>query len=88
MGRTDRSEPRTVGVSTAHEASLRVLGNRVMSPISASMTSAVNWLTPGSVGQRLDPRVGLGAGTHLDVEPAHDQLQGVDDRQAFGDDQA
>src|SRR6266581_7421882 len=47
--RTLRSEPRTVGVSPAQEASLRALGNRVMSPISATMTSAVNSPTPGSV---------------------------------------
>ena len=40
--RTVRSEPRTVGVSPAQLASLRALGNRLMSPISASMTSAVN----------------------------------------------
>ena len=44
-----RSEPRTVGVSPAQLASLRALENRVMSPISASMTRAVNWPTPGSV---------------------------------------
>ena len=44
-----RSEPRTAGVSPAQLASLRALPNRVMSPISASMTSAVNWPTPGSV---------------------------------------
>jgi len=47
--RTVRSEPRTVGVSPAQLASLRALGKRVMSPISASMTRAVNWPTPGSV---------------------------------------
>ena len=47
--RTVRSEPRTAGVSPAQLASLRAFGNRVMSPISASMTSAVNWPTPGSV---------------------------------------
>src|SRR5207244_2953200 len=35
--------------SPAQLASLRALGNRVMSPISASITSAVNWPTPGSV---------------------------------------
>ena len=46
--RTLRSEPRTVGVSPAQLASLRALGNRVMSPISASRTSAVNGPTPGS----------------------------------------
>src|SRR5262249_7338365 len=45
--RTVRSEPRTVGVSPAQLASLRALPNRVMSPISASITSAVNWPTPG-----------------------------------------
>jgi hypothetical protein len=47
--RTVRSEPRTVGVSPAQLASLRALGNRLMSPISASMTRAVNWPTPGGV---------------------------------------
>jgi hypothetical protein len=55
--RTVRSE-RTVGVSPAQLASLRTLPNRMMSPISASIISAVNWPTPGSVGQHLDPRVG------------------------------
>jgi hypothetical protein len=43
------SEPRTVGVSPAHDASRRALENRVMSPISASSTMAVNSPTPGSV---------------------------------------
>jgi hypothetical protein len=51
--RTLRSEPRTVGVSPAQLASLRALGNRVMSPISASMTRAVNSPTPGSVRSTL-----------------------------------
>jgi hypothetical protein len=46
--RTVRSEPRTVGVSPAQDASLRAEANRVMSPISASRTSAVNGPTPGS----------------------------------------
>jgi hypothetical protein len=47
--RTVRSEPRTAGVSPAQLASLRALGNRVMSPISATIISAVNWPTPGKV---------------------------------------
>jgi hypothetical protein len=47
--RTVRSEPRTAGVSPAQLASLRALPNRVMSPISASIISAVNWPAPGSV---------------------------------------
>src|SRR5512142_544824 len=47
--RTVRSEPRTVGVSPAQLASLRALPKRVISPISATMTRAVNWPTPGSV---------------------------------------
>ncbi len=46
--RTVRSEPRTAGVSPAQDASLRAEANRVMSPISASRTSAVNGPTPGS----------------------------------------
>jgi hypothetical protein len=46
--RTMRSLPRTVGVSPARDASLRADPNRLMSPISASRTSAVNGLTPGS----------------------------------------
>jgi hypothetical protein len=46
--RTVRSEPRTVGVSPAQDASFRAEANRVMSPISASRTSAVNGPTPGS----------------------------------------
>jgi hypothetical protein len=46
--RTVRSLPRTVGVSPAQDASLRAEANRVMSPISASRTSAVNGPTPGS----------------------------------------
>ena len=36
-------------MSPAQLASLRALGKRVMSPISATITSAVNWPTPGSV---------------------------------------
>ena len=51
--RTVRSEPRTVGVSPAQLASLRALPNRLMSPISASITSAVNSPTPGSVRSTL-----------------------------------
>ena len=51
--RTVRSEPRTVGVSPAQDASLRALPNRVMSPISASIINAVNWPTPGSVVRTL-----------------------------------
>jgi hypothetical protein len=46
--RTVRSGPRTVGVSPAQLASLRALPKRVMSPISASITSAVNCPMPGS----------------------------------------
>jgi hypothetical protein len=46
--RTVRSEPRTVGVSAAQDASLRAEPNRLMPPISASRTSAVNGPTPGS----------------------------------------
>src|SRR5260221_10343426 len=46
--RTVRSEPRTVGVSPAQEASLRADPNRVMSPASARMTRAVKGPTPGS----------------------------------------
>ena len=51
--RTVRSEPRTVGVSPAQLASLRALGKREISPISANMTRAVNWPTPGSVAKTL-----------------------------------
>src|SRR5215813_479534 len=40
--RRPRSLPRTVGVSPAHDASLRAEANRLMSPASARMTSAVN----------------------------------------------
>ena len=47
--RTVRSEPRTVGVSPAQLASLRALPTRLMSPISASITRAVNSPAPGSV---------------------------------------
>jgi hypothetical protein len=51
--RTFRSEPRTVGVRPAQAASLRALPKRVMSPISATMTSAVNSPTPGSAWSAL-----------------------------------
>ena len=44
----DAVEPRTVGVSPAQDASLRADPNRLMSPTSAKMTSAVNGPTPGS----------------------------------------
>ena len=47
--RTVRSEPRTIGVSPAQLASLRALSNREMSPISATITSAVNFRMPSSV---------------------------------------
>jgi hypothetical protein len=46
--RTVRSLPRTDGVSPAQAASLRAEPKRVMPPISASRTSAVNTPTPGS----------------------------------------
>jgi hypothetical protein len=42
-----------VGVSPAQLASLRALPNRLMSPISASITSAVNSPAPGSVRSTL-----------------------------------
>jgi len=58
-GRTFRSDPRTVGVRPAQAASLRALPNRVMSPISATMTSAVNSPTPGSVRSTLTRRSAL-----------------------------
>jgi len=45
--RITRSLPRTIGVSPAQAASLRADPNRVMSPTSASRTSAVNGPTPG-----------------------------------------
>ena len=45
-----RSEPRTVGVSPAQLASFRALLNWLTSPISASMTSAVNSPTLAASG--------------------------------------
>ena len=84
--RTFKSEPRTVGVSPAQEASLRALGTRLMSPISASMTSAVNSPTPGQFPEHLVPRVGRGVLVQLAVDPVDHRGQAVDDRQAVGDD--
>ena len=46
--RTVRSLPRTAGVSPAQAAGSRADPKRVMSPISASRTSAVNSPAPGS----------------------------------------
>jgi hypothetical protein len=46
--RTVRSLPRIVGVSPPRAASLRAEPKRLMPPISASRTSAVNGPTPGS----------------------------------------
>jgi hypothetical protein len=51
-----RSEPRTVGVSPAQEASLRAEPNRVMSPTSARMTGAVN-VPELPQRRRRDPRL-------------------------------
>ena len=59
--RTVRSLPRTVGVSPAQDASLRAEANRVMSPISASRTSAVNGPTPDSWVRTLTRGSDLGA---------------------------
>jgi len=70
----------------AQLASLPALGNRVISPISASMTRAVNWPTPGSVVSTLTPRVCPGVLVQLAVEPADHRRQAVDDRQAISDD--
>src|SRR5258705_3792495 len=83
--RTLRSEPRTVGVSPAQLASLRALPNRVMSPISATMTSAVNSPDAGQRPEHRDPRVASGVLVQLAVEPVDQYCQGVDDRQAVGD---
>src|SRR5690348_5199948 len=84
--RTFRSEPRTVGVSPAQEASLRALPNRVMPPVSATMTSVVNSPTPGSVRSVLTLGIGPGVLVQLAVDPAGHRRQAVDDRQAAGDD--
>ena len=73
-------------MSPAQLASLRALANRVMSPISASMTSAVNSPDAGQRGQDLDPRVGLGVLAQLAVDPVDHRRQAVDHRQAVGDD--
>jgi len=83
--RTVRSEPRTVGVSPAQEASLRALPNRLMSPISASMTSAVNWPTPGSVVRVLTRGSAL-ACWRSPAYPVDHRRQAIDHRQAVGDD--
>ena len=84
--RTFRSEPRTAGVRPAQEASLRAAGNRLMSPVSATRTSAVNSPDPGQRPEHLYPRVGLGVGVQVPVEPVDQSCQGADDRQAAGDD--
>src|SRR6266568_1951116 len=84
--RTFRSEPRTVGVSPAQLASLRALPNRLMSPISATMTSAVNSPTPGSV--RSTPSRGS-ALARACSSPSIRSISGArpaGDRQAVGDD--
>ena len=64
---------------------MRALGNRVMSPISASMTRAVNSPTPGSVRSTLT-RGSPCAGVQFAVEPLDQRRQAVDDRQAVGHD--
>src|SRR6201985_3507907 len=84
--RTVRSEPRTVGVSPAQDASLRALPKRVMSPISASIINAVNWPTPGSVVRTLTRGSALGMLVQLAVDPVDQRRQAVDDRQAVSDD--
>jgi hypothetical protein len=53
--RTVRSLPRTVGVSPAQAASLRADPNLLTSPISASITMAVNGPMPGSWVSTLTP---------------------------------
>ena len=83
--RTVRSEPRTVGVSPAQAASLRAEPNRVMSPTSARMTSAVNGPTPGSWVRTLTRGSDLGSLVHLPVEPVDRGLQGVDQGQVVLD---
>ena len=79
-------QPRTVGVSPAQLASLRALPKRLMSPISATMTSAVNSPTPGSVVRVPDSRVGSGVLAQLVVDSVGQRRQAVDDRQAVGHD--
>ncbi len=86
--RTVRSLPRTVGVSPAQDASLRAEPNRLMSPISASRTSAVNGPTPGSWVSTLTRGSRPGPLVHLPVEPVDRLLQGVDQRQGVLDDLA
>jgi hypothetical protein len=55
-------------VSPAQAASLRAEPNRLASPISARMTSAVRSPTPGSLGEHrdpwIDPWIGLGVLAH------------------------
>src|SRR5499427_9626503 len=86
--RTVRSLPRTLGVSPAHDASLRAEPNRLTSPISASSTKAVYGPAPGSWGKDFHPRVAACLLVHLPVQPVDRDLQGVDERQVVVDDLA
>jgi hypothetical protein len=73
-------------VSPAQAASLRALPKRLTQPISASMTSAVNSPTPGSVRSTLTRGSAFACRCSSPPGPLDQRCQGVDDRQAVGDD--
>jgi hypothetical protein len=75
-----------VGVSLAQLASWRALPNRVMSPISASMISAVNSPDAGQCPEHLDPRSALACWRSSPSIRPVSGARPAGDRQAVGHD--
>jgi hypothetical protein len=73
-----RSLPRTVGVSPAQDASLRAEANRLTSPTSARITSAVNGPAPGSWVKTFTRGPGPGTLMNLPVQPVDPPLDRAD----------
>jgi len=74
-----------VGVSPAHDASCRAEANRLMSPASATMTSAVNGPAPGSWVSTPARGPGPGPLADLPVQPVDPLLQRAGQAQVIPD---
>ena len=83
--RTVRSEPRTVGVSPAQDASLRAEAHRGDVADLGQQDQRGERADAGQPGQGLDPRVTPGVAADLGIEPAGDRFQGAGQRQGVGD---
>ena len=83
--RTVRSLPRTVGVSPGPGRQLARRGEPGNVADLGQQDQRGERAGAGQLGQDLDPRVGPGVLADLQVEPAGDRFQGVDERQGVAD---